>query len=74
MGSFVEINDTLQLTSEQGFPDILNLENHFSTPLTIDDFSDQVFHFHDKPSIRIYHRPPVRVFLVHNIAGRRVYR
>lgn len=70
----MEINDTLQLTGEQGFPAVLDLEKHFSTPLSADDFFGQVFAFHDKPSIRIYHRPPVRVFLVHNIDGKRVYR
>ncbi len=74
MGSFVEINDTLQLTSEQGFPAVLELNKHFSQPFTVADFAGQVFDFTNKPSIRIYHRPPVRVFLVHNIEGKRLYR
>jgi hypothetical protein len=28
MGSNIELNDTLQITTEQGFPDILDLERH----------------------------------------------
>ena len=28
MGSYIETNDTLQITSEQGFPKELNYEKH----------------------------------------------
>lgn len=43
MGSFIEINDTLQITAEQGFPaDILNLEKHLKTPVTLDDVKGKV--------------------------------
>ena len=37
MGSFVEINDTLQLTSEQCFPAELNLDRHGMQPLDASD-------------------------------------
>jgi hypothetical protein len=43
MGSFIELNDTLQLTSEQGFPQELNLEQHLQTPFSAEDFKDKVF-------------------------------
>lgn len=71
MGSPIEINDTLQLTTEQGFPaEILDLEDHCKVPLTADQFKGKIFHFHDKHDARIFHLDPVRVFLVHNIDGK----
>lgn len=62
MGSFIEINDTLQITKEQGWPAVLNLEKHLKKPYKTGDFKDKVFEFHDKPNIRIYKLPPVRNF------------
>jgi hypothetical protein len=73
MGSMIEINDTLQITKEQGFPDVLNLENHQSNPLKAEDFADMVFEFKDKPKIRQYQQPPVRNFLAENRNGKWVY-
>jgi hypothetical protein len=74
MGSFVELNDTLQITMEQGFPaDILDLKKHQEKPITLDEVKDKVFEFHDKPNARIYHLAPTRVFLVHNIEGKWLY-
>ncbi len=74
MGSFIELNDTLQITTEQGFPaDILDLEKHRAQPITLDEIKDKIFSFHGKPSARIYHLPPIRCFLVHNIDGRWLY-
>ncbi len=73
MGSFVEINDVLQLTKEQGFAAELVLERHQQKPFTAKDFEGQVFSFHKKPSARIYHRPPVRCFLVENIDSKWLY-
>lgn len=71
MGSLIEINDTLQLTNEQGFPaSILNLERHQKDPITIDEVKDVVFEFKNKPKARIFQTDPVRVFLVHNIDGK----
>ena len=34
MGSYVEINDTLQITKEQGFPKELNWKKHLKVPYT----------------------------------------
>lgn len=74
MGSFVEINDTLQITTEQGFPaDILDLEKHRKNPIRLEDVANKVFEFHDKPNARMYHRPPTRNFLVQNIGGKWLY-
>lgn len=73
MGSFVELNDTLQITTEQGFPTELDFGKHEQKPFTAKDFESQVFEFKDKPEIRIYKIPPVRNFLVHNIDGKWLY-
>jgi hypothetical protein len=73
MGSFVETNDTLQITAEQGFPSKLNIEQHQAKPFKAEDFANKIFEFKNKPDIRIYHRPPVRNFLVQNINGKWLY-
>ena len=73
MGSFIEINDTLQITTEQGFPKELDFERHKDKPFTVDDFNDKVFEFIDKPKVRVYKLPPVRNFLVQNINGKWLY-
>jgi hypothetical protein len=73
MGSYIETNDTLQITSEQGFPKELVLEEHLKNPFTAEQFAGRVFEFRDKPSIRIYHAPPVRNFLAENKNGKWIY-
>lgn len=72
MGSFIELNDTLQITTEQGFPKELTLEKHVKKPFVVKDFEKKIFEF-NKPNMRIYHPAPVRVFLVHNIKGKWLY-
>jgi hypothetical protein len=68
MGSYVEINDTLQLTTEQGFPvHLLDLAKHVKSPIKLSDVQDILFEFKDKPSARIFQLDPVRVYYVHNI-------
>ena len=73
MGSVIEINDTLQLTTEQGFPKELDHEKYKDGKLTLEDITEKVFSFNGKPGIRIYQAPPVRNFLVHNIDGKWLY-
>ena len=74
MGSHIELNDTLQITTEQGFPsDILELNKHQSNPIKLDLVKNQVFEFHNKKDARIYHLPPVRCFFAHNIDGKWLY-
>jgi len=74
MGGFVKLNDTLQITTEQGFPsNELDLSKHKKAALKASDFEGRVFEFHDKPGARIYHPAPNRCFLVHNIDGKWLY-
>lgn len=73
MGSTIEINDTLQITKEQGFPAELEVKKHLEQPYKLADFQNKVFEFRDKPNIRFYHMPPVRVFLVENLNGKWIY-
>lgn len=73
MGSFVEINDTLQLTSDQGWPAELDLERHLKTPIKLAEVEGKVFEFAGKKSIRNYQQTPTRVFLAQNIDGKWVY-
>lgn len=73
MGSFIEINDTLQITEEQGFPKELDYEQHKITAFVASDFENKIFEFKNKPKIRIYKLPPVRNFLVQNINGEWLY-
>lgn len=73
MGSQIEFNDTLQLTTAQGFPKELDLEKHLKKPFTADNFKGQTFLFKDKQDLRIFHPAPTRCFLVHNISGKWLY-
>jgi hypothetical protein len=73
MGSFVEINDTLQITKEQGFPIELDYSVHQRKPFTAKDFEGKIFEFKGKSNIRLYKAPPVRNFLVENINGKWLY-
>jgi hypothetical protein len=73
MGSFIEINDTLQITDEQGFPPELVYEEHISKPFLADNFKNRIFEFKNKEGIRFYHIPPVRVLLAHNVDGKWLY-
>lgn len=71
MGSYVEINDTLQLTKEQGFPvRVFNYKRHQKKPVTLDDVKGRVFKFKNKPSARLFQLDPVRVYFVQNIDGK----
>lgn len=70
MGSNIEVNDTLQLTREQGFPsEWLTLAAHLKDPCTAEKLKGKTFSF-NKEDARLFHLDPVRVFLVENIAGK----
>jgi hypothetical protein len=73
MGSFIEINDTLRITKEQGFPLDLDLVKHLENPYNIDTVEGKVFNFQGKSGIRVYKIPPVRNFLVEYLDGKWVY-
>jgi hypothetical protein len=67
MGCFYEINDTLLLTKDQGFPsDILNIERHLKNPVTLKDVEGKIFSFKNKPGARAFQLDPVRVYLFEN--------
>jgi hypothetical protein len=71
MGSLVEINDTLQITTEEGFPaDLFSLARHRARPITLAEVGDRVFQFSGKVGPRFFHLDPVRVYWYHNIGGR----
>jgi hypothetical protein len=69
MGSYIELNDTLQITKKQGFPRELKIKKHLQTPYRLKEFRNKVFEFKGKQNIRIFHAPPVRVFFAQNIKG-----
>jgi len=73
MGSYIELNDTLQITREQGFPPELILEKHLQTPFKAEMFSEKVFACQEKKGTRVYHAPPVRNLLVENRDGKWIY-
>ncbi len=73
MGSFIELNDTLQITTEQGFPEELDLSVHIKKPIRAEELKGRIFKFRGKPGARVYHVAPNRCFLVHNIDGKWLY-
>jgi len=73
MGSNIEINDTLQLSSQQGFPVELSIDQHLQKPYELADVAGKVFKFANKSDIRIYKIPPVRNFFVENKNGKWIY-
>jgi hypothetical protein len=71
VGTKIEINDTLQLSIEQGFPaDIFDIDKHLAKPISLADVGDRIFAFHDKSDPRQLQLDPVRVFFVQNIGGK----
>ncbi len=71
MGTMIEVNDTLQLTAEQGFPaKLLDREKHCKKPVRPEAVAGRIFKFHDKPVRRIFQLDPVRVYFVQNIGGK----
>lgn len=73
MGSFLEINDTLRINKKQGFPKKLDIKKHLKNPYLLKNIKNEVFLFSDKPKIRYYHQPPVRIFLVEELDGKWIY-
>ena len=73
MGSHIEVNDTLRISKDRGFLVQLKYEEHVEKSFTAEDFKDVIFEFRDNPGIRVFHRPPVRIFLVENIDGKWLY-
>ncbi len=67
MGCSYEINDTLLLSADQGFPsDVFSYERHVKTPVTIADVEGKIFSFKGKPAARAFQLDPVRVYFIEN--------
>jgi len=73
MGSLIEINDTLRISKEQGFPLELDINKHLVKPYELIEITSKVFEFKNKANIRVYKIPPVRNFLVEDIKGKWLY-
>ena len=73
MGSTIRVNDTLQITPNQGFPIALDILQHLMFPLSASQFSGQVFSFWSKEGIRNFQQSPVQNFLVENREGKHIY-
>lgn len=73
MGSFVEINDTLRISKEQGFPSGLEIQDHLNKQVDTSDYVGKVFEFKNKEKIRVYQQPPIRNFLVEYLDGKWLY-
>lgn len=73
MGSTLRINDTLQITAEQGFPIELDINAHLESPLSASQFGSRVFTFWGKDGVRNFQHPPVQNFLVENRGGQHIY-
>lgn len=72
MGSLIEINDTLKISKERGFPQELKLESHVKDPESSRRFLGKQHNFWNIDD-RLYNRPPTRVFLVEEIDGKWLY-
>ncbi|MEK6879476.1 MAG: hypothetical protein AABY22_07715 [Nanoarchaeota archaeon] len=72
MGSTIEINDTLKISRERGFPKGLTLEGHIKDTKFSLSYLGSVFAFWNKDE-RLYNRAPARVFLVEEIDGKWLY-
>jgi len=73
MGSFIELNDTLRISKEQGFPEILDIKKHIKRPYSLSLVEGKIFTFKNKPAVRVYQMPPVRCFLVEDLDGKWIY-
>ena len=45
MGSYIELNDTLQISKAQGFSGFLEIEKHKEEPYTFDDVKEWFLSF-----------------------------
>lgn len=71
--STFELNDTLQITLEQGFPVELDITTHMISPISQNKIEWKIFTFSGKPWLRNFVAYPTRVFLVENRDGKWIY-
>ena len=48
MGSYIEINDTLQITKKQRFPNELDWKKHLKAPYITEQFADNKIELFEK--------------------------
>lgn len=72
MGNKIEINDTLKISKERGFPKVLDVNAHRNSPIKLEYVLGREFEFWNDDE-RLYHRPSTRVFLVEEIEGKWIY-
>ena len=70
MGSLIEINDTLKISKERGFPKDLTLAVHIANPSDSIKLLGQKFDFWNE-GLRSYNDSPTRVFLVEELSGKK---
>lgn len=71
--SFIELNDCLRISKDQGFPDFLDIQRHLQNPFNFDDIEGKIFKFSAKEKLRVYQQPPVRNTLVEDLDGKWLY-
>ncbi len=71
MGSSIEINDTLVISKDNGFPEILDIERHQRIPILLEEIAHDDFKF-TKEGNRLYHNG-IRVFLVEEVNKKWIY-
>jgi hypothetical protein len=70
MGCMYELNDTLLLSPDQGFPThVFDYKSHVKNPVTLKDVEGKIFDFKNKPAARAFQLDPVRVFFFENVPG-----
>lgn len=55
MGSYIETNDTLQITREQGFPKELDYERHKIKPYLAEDFKNKIIYINTLEEMKCAH-------------------
>jgi len=71
--STFELNDTLQISKEQGFPEVLQIEKYILDKHIPEWIIGTDFEFTSKAGLRNFVAYPVRVFLVENYNGKWIY-
>jgi hypothetical protein len=67
MGCSYELNDTLLLSADQGFPEeYFNYKEHLKDPSKAKSMEGRVFQFFNKRTARAFQLDPVRVFFFQN--------
>ena len=72
--SSFELNDTLQISKAQWFPEMCDIESYMKGDIDYQHLVGQTFSFVNKEWLRNFVVPPVRCFLVESMNGKWIYR